>query len=137
MGLLSALGLSKLAFLSSITEAAALARTPDIQPRFRLILPCLDAWLAPPPKPNSEQSAAAAQHHEHRAPVLPILQAVSHDLLEFVEAIKVHRQKPSHVKFAENLMDKPKALPKIPSDLAAVDPKLQKRLSLLHHEMIS
>ena len=138
MGLLSAAGLAKLSFLSSISEAAGLMRKAEIQPRFQRILPTLEAWLAPPPRPNAELPTAAAQLRQQRlTPVLPILQAVSADLLEFVNAIKQHRQRPSHENFAESLLDNPKALPKIPSDLAAVDPKLQKRLSLLHHEMIS
>jgi hypothetical protein len=120
LGLQSAVRLAGLAFLSSMTEASALMRSASIQPRFQKILPLLEAWLAPPPKPIAEQlaPAAAVGPHHPPSPVLPILQSVSTTLLSFVDAIKVHRQEASHEKFAENLMDNPRALPKIPSDLA-------------------
>ena len=69
---------------------------------------------------------------------LPLLCQVSADLTELIQIFISHREsKHANAKFAEALLDKPQQLPRTPADLARADPKLQQRLSHLHHEMTS
>ena len=134
LGLLSAVQLSKIAFLSSVAAAAALTRsTPALLARFALIKPHLDRWLVEP-----KQGLPQAAKYEVLPERLPLLCQVSADLDDLLRAIQAHRAgSHANAKFAEAMIDKPQLLPRSPADLARADPKLQQRLSHLCHEMTS
>jgi hypothetical protein len=115
MGILSAHDLAPIASVASFADASKLFLSAAGAVPFAAIQPILQRWCS-----NSATN-------------IPCLDAVSSSLEQFVHKVLDFRN--STPAFAEQLIDEPQLFPRSPLHLTSSEPKLQRRLSVLHHEM--
>ena len=115
MGLPSAFELAPIASIASFADASKLFLSEAGSVPFAALQPTLQRWCSEP------------------ALGIPCLDSVSELLQGFNQTVLSFRS--TNPSFAEDLIDDSSLLPRSPRQLTASEPKLQRRLSLLHHEM--